>query len=55
LLLISFLLSASGNEYTVLIPPLRSGWPRRLQSYKLYGDLIVWALLLWSGRRLAQE
>ena len=55
LLLISFLLIASGNEYTVLIAPLSSGWPRLLQSYKLYGDLIVWALLLWSGRRLAQE
>ena len=55
LLLISFVLIAVGNEYTVLIPLLRSGWPRLLQSYKLYGDLIVWALLLWSGRRLAQE
>ena len=55
LMLVSFLLIAVGNEYTVLIPPLRSGWPRLLQSYKLYGDLIVWALLLWSGRRLAQE
>jgi hypothetical protein len=55
LILVSFLLIAVGNEYTVLTPPLSSGWPRLLQSYKLYGDLIMWALLLWSGRRLAQE
>ena len=55
LMVASYLLIAIGNEYTVLIPPLHSGWPRLLQSYKLYGDLIVWALLLWSGRRLAQE
>ena len=55
LLLISFLLIGRRNEYTVLFPPLRSGWPRRLQSYKLYVILIVWALLPWSGRRLAQE
>ena len=50
---VSFLLIAIGNEYAVLIPPLRSGWPRLLQSYKLYGDLILWVLLLWTGRRLA--
>jgi hypothetical protein len=55
LLLVSYLLIAIGNEYTVLIPPLSEGWPRLLQSYKLYGDLILWALLLWSGRRLPQE
>ena len=55
LMVVSYLLIAIGNEYTVLIPPLHSGWPRLLQSYKLYGDLIVWALLLWTGRRLAQE
>jgi hypothetical protein len=55
LILVSFLLIAAGNEYTVLIPTLRSGWPRLLQSYKLYGDLIVWALLLWSDRRLPRS
>ena len=55
LMSVSYLLIAVGNEYAVLIPSLSSGWPRLLQSYKLYGDLILWALLLWSGRRLAPE
>ena len=54
-LVASYLLIGIGNEYTVLISSLSSGWPRLLQSYKLYGDLVVWALLLWFGRQLSRE
>jgi len=53
-LLVSFALVAFGNEYTVMIPALQEGWPRLLQSYKLYGVLVLWVLLLWSGSRPAQ-
>ena len=35
----------------MLIPALQEGWPRLLQSYKLYGDLVLWGLLLWAGQR----
>ncbi len=45
-----FALVAYGNEYTVLIPALQNDLPRRLQSYKLYGVLILWGLLLWAVR-----
>jgi hypothetical protein len=54
LLLLSFVLINFGNEYTVLIPRLEQGWWRLLQSYKLYGDLILLALLLWAGRPARQ-
>jgi hypothetical protein len=47
----SYLLVAVGNEYTVLIPALQEGWPRLLQSYKMFGVLILWILLLWAGSR----
>lgn len=51
----SYLLVAVGNEYTVLIPGLQEGWPRLLQSYKMFGALILWILLLWAGSRPAKR
>jgi hypothetical protein len=50
-LAVSFLLTAIGNEYLVLTPALnRDGWVRLLQSYKFFGVLLLWGLLLWSRR-----
>ncbi|MCX6032213.1 MAG: glycosyltransferase family 87 protein [Chloroflexi bacterium] len=43
LLLASYLLVAIGNEYFVMVPWLQQGPARLLQSYKLYGVLILWA------------
>jgi hypothetical protein len=50
-LLLSFTIIAFGNEYTVLIPSLQQSWPRLLQSYKLYGVMLLWAQTLWAGRK----
>jgi hypothetical protein len=50
-LVISFLLTAIGNEYLVLVPALnQDGWLRLLQSYKFFGVLLLLGLLLWSRR-----
>jgi hypothetical protein len=53
-LLGSFLLVALGNEWTVARPALLNGWPKLLQSYKLLGVLILWLLLIYSGRHPAR-
>jgi hypothetical protein len=50
-LILAFLLVAIGNEYTVLVPALQEGPARLLQSYKLYGVLILWGLHIWLARR----
>ncbi len=45
----SYLATAIGNEYTVLLPSLQEGWPRLLQSYKLYGVIVLWLAMLWKS------
>jgi hypothetical protein len=56
LLAISYLAVAIGNEYAVLTPALnQDSWMRLLQSYKLYGMLLLWLLLLWVGNRRTAE
>jgi alpha-1,2-mannosyltransferase len=50
-LIVSYLLLAVGNEYLVLTDAInREGPLRLLQSYKLYGVLLLLGLLLWSRR-----
>jgi len=50
-LAVSYLLLAVGNEYLVLTEALnRDGPVRVLQSYKLFGVLLLLGLLLWSRR-----
>jgi len=52
LLVLTYLIIAIGNEYLVLTPALHQDSPLRLlQSYKLYGMLILWGLMLWSANR----
>lgn len=50
LLVMTYLIVAIGNEYLVLKPALNQDGPLRLlQSYKLYGMLALWSLILWSA------
>jgi Glycosyltransferase family 87 len=49
--LVSYLLIALGNEYLVLTTAINQDGPvRLLQSYKLYGVLLLLGLLLWSRK-----